>query len=300
MSCASENITQHYAREVRRVTLWGTVVNLLLAVVKCAAGLLAHSQALVADAVHSLSDVSTDIAVLVGVRYWTAPPDEAHPHGHGRLETLVSFFIGAALASVGIGLGYHALSTLNAPPEAPPGWWAFVAACVSIGFKEGLYRWTFQIGKRIKSPAVLANAWHHRSDALSSIPVAVAVLGNHINPAWQFLDSVATVVVGVMILHAAASIGWPAFQTLIDSGADAVGRAAISEIVQNTPGVQSLHKLRTRNIGAGYQVDIHIQVDDHLTVREGHDIASEVKHRLLENGPDVVDALIHIEPFHMQ
>jgi len=279
------------------VTLWGLVVNLGLSALKCVGGILGHSQALVADAVHSLSDTTTDLAVLIGAKFWTAPADADHPHGHGRIETIVTSVIGIALAGVGIGLGYRAILTLPEYHASRPTWLAFAAACLSIVVKEALYRWTVRVGRRVRSPAVIANAWHHRSDALSSVPVAVAVLGTHIHPAWGFLDHVATVVVTVLILHAAWTITWPALRQLVDAGANAHQRQRILTLAQGTPGVRAVHKLRTRHIGPGLQMDLHVLVDPDLTVAEGHAIAGAVKKRLLQYGPEVVDVLVHVEPY---
>ncbi len=285
------------AHEVRRVTVWGMVANLGLSVLKAIAGILGGSQALVADAVHSLSDTSTDIAVLIGVYYWSAPADEEHPHGHGRIETLVSVAIGIALATVGAGLIYRALVSLNDPPEVVPGWLAFAAACASIIGKEALYRWTANVGKRVKSSAVVANAWHHRSDALSSVPVAVAVVGIHVRPDWVYLDNIATVVVSSLIFHAAWRIAWPGLHQLLDRGADEATRQQLLTLARETDGVMAVHALRSRNIGPGFQVDLHVLVKPDLTVQEGHDIAGAVKARMIDQVPDVVDVLVHIEPY---
>lgn len=285
-----------YASEVRRVSLYGLIVNLGLCVMKFVVGVLSASQALVADAVHSLSDMSTDLAVLVGVRYWSAPADIDHPHGHGRIETLVSFFIGVVLAGVGAGLAYRAVATLPEQHGAIPGWGAFAAACLSVVSKETLYRWTMRVGKRLRSSAVMANAWHHRSDALSSLPVAIAVVGSHVHPAWAFLDHVAAVIVSVLILQAAWQIAWPALGQLVDAGASREQRERIRGLALATKGVRAVHALRTRHIGTGLQVDIHVLVQPELTVREGHAIAGTVEQRLLDEDPDVVDVLIHVEP----
>lgn len=281
---------------VRRVTLWGLAVNLLLSGIKFVFGVFGASQALVADAVHSLSDSITDIVVLIGVRFWSAPPDESHPYGHGRIETLITFFIGIALGVVGVGLGYRAIATLHQQQTSSPGWVAFFAACVSIAGKEWLYRWNVKVGRRVKSTALLANAWHHRSDALSSVPVAVAVLGTRIWPGWGLLDQVATVIVSVLILYAAWEISAPAFRHLIDAGATRKERENIVAIALNTEGVTSIHALRTRYVGPGLQVDLHVMVDGNLSVRQGHDIAGAVKRRLKEAGPNIVDVLVHVEP----
>ena len=283
--------------EVQRVTLWGLVVNLGLTGVKFVFGVVGSSQALVADGVHSLSDLTTDFAVLVGVRYWSEPADAEHPYGHGRIETLITSVIGVLLASVGVGLAYRAIATLHQRHEATPGWSAFAAACASIVAKELLYRWTALVGRRIKSSAVVANAWHHRSDALSSLPVAVAVLGTRIWPTWVFLDHIAAVIVSVLILHAAWKIAWPALRELIDVGAAKHEREAMLKLALATKGVLAVHKLRTRYIGPGLQVDLHVLVEPELSVREGHAIAGVVKERLLHEGPNVIDVLVHVEPY---
>lgn len=283
--------------EVRRVTLWGLVVNLGLAGLKFVFGVVGSSQALVADAVHSLSDLTTDFAVLVGARYWSEPADAEHPHGHGRIETLITSAIGVLLGAVGVGLAYRAVVTLHQRHAATPGWSAFAAACASIVAKELLYRWTATVGKRIKSSAVIANAWHHRSDALSSLPVAVAVLATQVHRTWVFLDHVATVIVSVLILHAAWKIAWPALRALIDAGAARHEREAMLELALDTEGVRAVHKLRTRYIGPGLQIDLHVLVEPELSVREGHAIAGVVKERLLDQGPNVIDVLVHVEPY---
>jgi cation diffusion facilitator family transporter len=273
------------------------VVNLALCVLKFVVGILGASQALVADAVHSLSDSVTDITVYFGARFWSAPPDAEHPHGHGRIETLITFFIGIALALVGCALAYRAMVTLHEQHFASPGWSAFVAACISIAAKEWLYRWNVRVGRRLKSSAVLANAWHHRSDALSSLPVALAVLGTRIVPDWGFLDHIATVIVAVLILYAAWEITVPAFRQLVDAGAAKKEREEILSIARQVDGVRSVHALRTRYIGPGLQADLHVLVDPAITVRDGHDIATAVTNRLRERGPDIIDVLVHIEPF---
>lgn len=283
--------------EINWVTVWGLVVNLVLSGVKFVFGVLGSSQSLVADAVHSLSDCVTDVAVLVGAAFWKAPADDLHPHGHARIETMITVLIGLLLAAVGLGIGYHAIAGINEKDATRPGWIAFAAACLSIVAKEALYRWTVRVGRRVRSSALLANAWHHRSDALSSVPVAVAVLGTRIEPSWGMLDHVAAVIVCVLIVHAAWKIAWPALRELSDVGAADESRRAILKLATETAGVRSVHALRTRYLGPGLQIDLHVLVDPDLTVREGHDIAGAVKRRLLAEGPDVLDVLVHVEPF---
>jgi cation diffusion facilitator family transporter len=300
LSAAQERDQQHkhQAREVRRVTLWGLLINLVLSAMKFTFGVIGSSQALIADSVHSLSDSATDVAVLAGAPFWSAPADADHPHGHGRIETLITLVIGAVLAIVGVGLGYKALATILAPHQAQPGWIVFFTACLSIVSKEALYRWTASVGRRVHSSALAANAWHHRSDALSSVPVAVAVLGTRIHPDWTFLDHVGALLVSLLILQAAWHICWPALNQLTDAAASKEELRRLSEIVKATPGVMAVHALRTRNIGDGLQVDLHVLVDPGLTVRDGHNISGAVKKRLIEGkGATVVDVLIHVEPY---
>ena len=284
-------------REIQRVTLWGLGLNLILAGLKFVVGFIGSSQALIADAVHSLSDSTTDLAVIVGVKYWTAPADVDHPYGHGRIETMITFFIGILLAGVGIGLAVNALSSIPTSHQSLPRWSVFGVACVSIVVKELMYQWTVRVGKRVKSSALIANAWHHRSDGLSSLPVAIAVLGIQLRPDWVFLDHIAAVIVSVFIVQAAWAISWPAIRQLVDVGATREEREKLRHLAATTQGVLSTHAVRTRQIGPGLQVDLHVMVDPEISVREGHNIAGAVKKRLLLEGPDVVDVLIHIEPY---
>jgi cation diffusion facilitator family transporter len=281
---------------VRRVTGVGMVANLGLAALKAGFGAAAHSQALIADAVHSLSDCVTDTVVLVGVHFWSLPPDERHPHGHRRIETLVTAVIGVLLGMVGVGLGWRALSSVGTVHEHGPGWAAFGAAVVSIVVKEAMFRWTAWHGQRVHSSSMVANAWHHRSDALSSVPVALAVLVDHIWPGMGYVDQVAAVLVSWLLVRAAWKIAAPAFGELIDEGASQAARARMEELALSVDGVLSLHALRTRRSGPGYQVDLHVQVDGSISVREGHDIAKDVRHRLHEGDAEVIDVLVHVEP----
>jgi cation diffusion facilitator family transporter len=293
---ASVERQRRQAGVVKRVTWIGFAINIALSAFKLLAGVFGHSQAMVADAVHSLSDCVTDVVVLVGVAFWTKPPDASHPHGHKRIETIVTTLIGVALAAVGAGIIFNALLTLKEAHNVTPSIVAFIAAMVSIAVKEGLYRWTVFMGKQVKSSAMIANAWHHRSDAFSSIPAAIAIAGAVLIPKWQFLDHVGAVVVSVFILQAAWKISWPALMQLVDVGAPRKDCEKIKQIAISTKGVKVVHALRTRYVGAELQADLHVLVDGSLTVKEGHDIAEEVKKRLLDNGPDVIDVTVHVEP----
>jgi cation diffusion facilitator family transporter len=282
---------------VQRVTWVGLAANLLLCAFKFAAGLLGNSAAVVADAVHSLSDGVTDVAVLVGIRYWSRPPDEGHPYGHKRIETLVTAFIGVMLTAAAFGLGYEAVVGLAAPREDAPSLVALVAALSSLAVKEVLYHYTRIAGRKVRSSALAANAWHHRTDALSSIPVAAAVGLALFDPTLAFLDHVGALLVAVMVLVAAWKIAAPALDQLIDRGACAADAAAIQRLAEAVPGVREVHGLRTRFAGVGILVDVHVLVTGSLTVCEGHRIADEVKRVLVTDGPNIEDVVVHIEPF---
>ena len=281
---------------VRKVTWVGLFVNLFLAALKFAAGILGKSQALVADAIHSLTDLTTDAAVIAGSHYWERPPDDDHPYGHKRLETLVTAFIGMMLAAAGIGIGWKAVSTLHHKAASPPGWIAVLAALASIICKEAIYRWTARTGKRLKSSALAANAWHHRTDALSSLPVLIAVAGARLFPTWSFLDRVGAVVVSIFIIHASLKIIWPALGELIDAGVPAEMRKNIREIAHKNEYVRQVHDIRTRYISTHIQVDLHIVVQGSLSVRQGHAIADDVRHRIIAVIPEILDVVVLVDP----
>ena len=291
-------VDMNISREVhvRRVTWIGFIINILLSGFKFAAGYIGQSQAVIADAIHSLTDTTTDLAVIAGSHYWSRPPDDSHPYGHRRLETVITVFIGLMLGAAGIGIGWQAVSTLHQQQESPPKWVALVAALVSVLVKEALYRWTAAAGKKIRSPALAANAWHHRSDAISSLPVLVTVGGAFIFPTWSFLDHVGAVVVSIFILHAAMKIIWPAISELVDTGAPAEIQKKIVEFSCSHRGVLEIHKVRTRYISSSIQVDMHIVVDGSITVREGHAIADEVERHIMAEIPEILDVVIHVDP----
>ena len=309
---------ENKATQVAQATWVGVALNIALTILKAIGGTMAGSRALMADAIHSLSDLATDGAILVGVRYWTAPADEYHPYGHQKIETLVTMAISLALGGLALALGYeavaHLVAVLTNPgnQEAPTNitktatWVALSAAIISIVSKEILYRWTVAKGKKLKSPALIANAWHHRSDAFSSIPPLIAIggeaLGANLGYNLWYLDPLGTLVVCALLLHAAWTILKPALSTLVDTGADQILSQAILEAVLNTPGVCATHKIRTRHIGPDeVAVDLHILVDGRISVTQGHDLASEVKRNILnlcpsETSSQAVDVIVHVEP----
>ena len=272
-------------RSVRRVTFAGMAINVALAVAKAAGGLLFSSQALLADAIHSVSDLVTDFAVVLGVRYWVAPADAEHPYGHGKIEALVTVFIALALAVVAWELGAHAAGSLcDGKQVAPPGIAAAAIAAVSIVLKELIFRWTRNVARRVKSPALESNAWHHRSDALSSVPVAIAVA-----VAWLAL------VVGAFILHVAWTLAWPALQELVDANM-AEKATQVADVARKVGGVRGVHKVRVRRYGRLYQADLHIQVDSSLSIVAGHDLGHQVQEAVVGAGIEVSDVVVHVEP----
>jgi cation diffusion facilitator family transporter len=283
-------------RQIRNVTWIGLTTNIMLSLAKLAGGILGSSHAVVADGVHSLSDTATDLAILIGVRFWTAPPDDNHPHGHHRIETLITSIIGVILGGVAIGVFVDAITTLRNPSGTPPSWLAFGVAVGSIVIKEMLYRYTIREGKRLNSNAVIANAWHQRSDMLSSIPAATAVLGTKFLPDWRILDSVGAIIVSLLILRAAFQIVSPALAQLVDTGAGPEVRERIKTLSLEIPGVLHVHAVRTRYMGSGLTVDMHIEVDGHMSVKDGHTLSVQVKRHLIEKGPDIMDVFVHLEP----
>ncbi len=287
---------QSHATVVRRVTGVGLVANLVLSAIKMAGGIWGSSQAVVADAVHSLSDCATDLVILFGVRYWSKPPDDDHPYGHQRIETLITISIGFFLAAVGFGLIYDAITSFTEPRQGTPGSIALVAAVISIAVKETLYRWTRAAGDRIRSSALVANAWHQRTDALSSIPAALAVCASFYDPHLAFLDSIGALLVSLFILHAAWRIVTPGVSQLTDKGADKKDIDSIERTSMEIEGVREVHKIRTRFSGLGLQVDLHVLVDGTLSVSQGHEISERVQTHLIEKHPHVVDVVVHIEP----
>ena len=283
--------------EVRKVTLLGMGINIFLTIFKFLAGIFGNSRALVADAIHSLSDLSTDIAILIGSRFWNLPPDVEHPYGHRRIETLISIAIGLVLASVGLLLALDAIESLSGERKSSlPNLVAAVMAVVSIVVKEWLYRYTLSVGKRIKSSATIANAWHHRSDAISSIPVLVAILASYAFPEWFFLDAVGAILVSLFILQAAFHIAWPGISEIIDRGASKEIDDRLMKMALSIPEVKSVHNLRTRYSGGLLCVDMHIVLTPSISLHNAHLIGNKVRDSFLASDLEIMEVLIHLDP----
>ena len=295
MESASKEQSREEVAGVRRVAFAGAAVNLLIAGAKFAGGVAFSSQALLADAVHSLSDLVTDAALVLGVRFWVSPADDDHPYGHGKIEAVVTAFIGLMVAGVAVKICWNGACSLLRGGTAAPDALAFLVALVSVVAKEGLYRWTHAVAKRLNSPATEANAWHHRSDAISSIPVAVAVAIAHFFPSLTWIDAAGAVLVGVFILHVAWKIAKPAFMELTDATCG-VTADEVERIARAVPGVRRVHKVRIRRYGGSFQCDMHVQVARDITISQGHAIGHEVKAAVIAAGIGMADAVIHVEP----
>ena len=285
---------------IQKVTWVGSIANIALAFIKITIGKLTGSQALIADGVHSFSDLVTDTAILIGSRYWTAPADKEHPYGHGRFETLTNIFIGFILAIVGIGIGWDSLHSICSESHSAPGMLAFSAAVVSIVVKEALYRWTAIQAKTINSRALYANAWHHRSDALSSLPVAIAVIANYFFPTFHYLDQIAALIVTAMILKASFEILWPAILELTEAKADSDIEKQIKAYAAEDKNIKEVHAIRSRRTGSTILLDFHLLVDPEMSVEHAHNITENFKTHLLDELDEVVDIIIHIEPYNCQ
>ena len=288
-------------KEIEHVTLVGSVVNLLLVGLKGVAGIAGNSAAMVSDAVHSLSDFVTDIVVLIFVRVSGRPQDEDHDYGHGKYETLATLLIGLALASAAVGIVVSGAGKLAAwlKGEAlpAPGKMALWAALISIVVKELLYQYTRIRGRKLNSPALEANAWHHRSDALSSIGAAIGIggaifLGNR----WTVLDPLASIVVGAMLVKVAWDLLGPSFGELTDSSLPAETENQMLEIIGGIPGVEDPHNLRTRRVGNRIVAEVHIRLDGSLTLTEAHEKATEVERRIKAQFGQNSHIIVHMEP----
>jgi cation diffusion facilitator family transporter len=284
------------ARAGRSVTLVGALVNVFLILFKLLAGIFGQSQALIADAVHSISDLFTDFVVLFGLKIGRKAPDEKHHFGHARIETLASAIVGVALIATALYLGVKASWNIYRHTEYHPTWLALVGAAASIAVKEALYRYTIHIGRRIKSLAVVANAWHHRSDALSSVAVLLGVAGARIRPSWHVLDSYAALCVSFFIIKVGLEILWGALREFIDTAPQPQILSKITECTLSVDGVIAMHDLRARTSGGLHQIELHIVVDGRLSVTEGHRIAKSVESCLMEEVADLDQIIVHVDP----
>lgn len=282
-------------RITQRVTLVGAVANVLLSVGKVAAGWFGNSQSLIADGIHSFSDLLSDGLVFFAAHHAAQAPDHDHPYGHGRFETAATLGLGVLLALVGIGIVWDASFRLfHTEKLMTPGLLAVVGASASILIKEWLYHYTQRAARRLRSDLLRANAWHHRSDAISSIVVLVGVIGTMAG--LPYLDAIAAALVGVMILHIAWELAWPALRELTDAGLKAEQVRKIREVIVGVSGVKAVHMLRTRSLGGRASVDVHVLVQPMISVSEGHMIGQTVIDRLQQQIDEVTDVTVHVDP----
>lgn len=279
----------------KRVTLIGAAVNLLLAVVKIAVGKMAASHALVADGIHSLSDLLTDLLVWFATHYGSQAVDEDHPYGHARFETVATVVLGGLLIVVGVGIGWDAVSRITGPEIVlKPSAIALFAALFSILANEGLFRYTLRVAKETRSRLLEANAWHHRSDSISSVIVFVGIGGSLVGV--EVLDDFAAIAVAIMVAKIGYDLLKESLSELVDTSLPKERLEEIRAAIRDVDGVASLHFLRTRRMGGEALVDVHIQVDSEITVSEGHLISDTVKYRLLNRFEEVSDVLVHVDP----
>ena len=292
---------ENRASEARKVTIIGFFVNLVLTAAKITAGIIGKSSAMIADGVHSLSDFATDIVVLAFVKVSGKDSDDNHKYGHGKFETFATLIISLALAGVGIGIFINGLEKiieyLKGGEIEQPGMVALWAAIISITSKEILFRYTNVVGKRINSPAVIANGWHHRSDAFSSIGTALGISGAiFLGDSWRILDPIAGIVVSFFILKVAYDLGMPSIKELLEASLPDETIVEIEKIITGHPEVIKFHHLKTRKVGTVYAIDVHIKLDKQISFIRSHDIATDIENSIWERYGRGTHINIHTEP----
>ena len=282
-------------KEINRVTWWGMLVNLVLAVVKIIGGFIGQSQSLIADGLHSLSDLASDTMVLVAAKHAGEEADDDHPYGHGRFETIATVGLGILLIAVALGLAYDAAHRVfDEEIHSIPATFTLVIALFSILSNEGLYHLTHRVGLRINSKMLIANAWHHRSDAISSIVVLIGIAGAQMG--LPILDPIAAVIVALMIAKIGYELGYSSVLELVDTALDAETVEQIKAKILDNEDVLELHMLRTRRMGHTALVDVHILVQPKLSVSEGHHISEDVEKSLINSFAEINDVTVHIDP----
>ena len=282
---------------VAEITWVGLLLNLLLGCVKVGGGWLLQSKALLADGAHSLLDLLTDIAVLVGLSLASKPEDESYHYGHYKFASFAKFFVGGMLLLFSFGLVVAALWDFRSGVSAPKAGMAVVLALISLVLKEGLFWWTRGVARRLKSDLLMANAWHHRMDSLSSFGVAIALFGVWLGgESWAFLDDAVTLLLGGYLIFESTKIFLRACSDLLDAAPEREIVEDLLEHILPTPGAVAYHDFRVRRVGDLYEVDLHLQVDPGISVEAGHAIARAVKQRMCEKHPEVIKVLVHVEP----
>lgn len=301
MNNISSALQVNREQQIYKVTLIGFFANMLLSAGKLAAGIIGRSGAMIADGVHSISDFATDLVVMIFVKVSAMPKDEDHDYGHGKFETLATILIGMALFGVAAGILWNSLNKVAAvisgqtiePPEAI----AFVAAAVSIVVKESLYRYTKHIGEKVNSTVVVANAWHHRSDALSSIGTLFGIGGAYfLGQKWAVLDPAAAIIVSILIFKVAYDLVKPGIGEMLERSLPREQEEEIENIVLSNKHFSDVHNLKTRRIGSGIAIELHVRVPGNMTVSESHAATVEVEQRLREHYGQHTQVILHVEP----
>lgn len=287
--------TEEQLRQKQRVTLLGAAVNFVLSVLKIVVGVIGHSQSLIADGIHSLSDLATDAMVYLAAHHAHQDADEDHPYGHARFETLATVGLGLLLIGVAAAIVWDALIRIDDVESLKqPGYLALVVAAVSVGSKEFLYRWTKAVAQRTRSKMLEANAWHHRTDAISSVVVLIGISGNMMG--LLYLDAAAAGLVGLMVALIGLRLVVDASRELVDKALDADRVDTIRKKIMSVEGVRQLHFLRTRTMGSNALVDVHILVNPMISVSEGHLISDRVRQVLIREVDEVYEVTVHIDP----
>ncbi|MBF0357882.1 MAG: cation transporter [Magnetococcales bacterium] len=296
MKSSQQEVRDERYFAARKATIISVAVNIFLSVGKIIAGMVGNSAAILADGIHSASDLITDGVVLVAMRIAKQGVDEDHPYGHGKYETLATLFVSVALLAVAIGIAIDSWGRLVDPELTTPTSLALWAAAISILAKEAIFQYTYRLGKRYNAKAIIANAWHHRSDAVSSIAALIGVGGAMVG--YPILDPLAAIAVAFILGKVGIELFLEALQDLTDSrqAIDAEVQKKIANLVHDVQGVLSAHLLNPRGLGPDIRVDVHVVVDGYLSVSEGHQIAEKVRYHLMNELESVTDVLVHVDP----
>lgn len=280
--------------EAKKVTLIGAMINAFLGFIKLVGGTIFHSHALVADGVHSFSDLFTDGMVLFASKYGSQDADDSHPYGHQRIETAATLLLALILILTGTAIAWDSFEDLIHHIEHIPGWLAVLIAIISALANEGLFHYTQRVGKKIQSDLIIANAWHHRSDAASSIVVLVGLMASLAG--YTYLDAIAAIVVGGLIIKMGWNYGWNSVKELVDTAVEPGMISKIEQLILAVDGVKKIHQLRSRMMGRDIFIDVHILVSPMISVSEGHYIAQNVHHNLMIKLDQIKDVTVHVDP----
>ncbi len=278
------------------VTIVGSVINVILVILKIVLGIMGHSRALVADGIHSLTDLVTDVIVIGGLIIGSKPQDDSHHYGHGKVETLAEVGLGWILIIAGLAIMFDSVKAMLSGSTGPPLPIVIPAALASIILKEYLYRITIKVAKRSNRPSLVANAWHHRSDALTSIGVLLGAGLAVVFPAMAVMDALVGLVVAVVVIKVGGGIAWKSSMRIIDTAPSDDYVTRVSDLILSVPGVRSVRNLRMRHVGSLIAVEVHLGLDPEMSVFDSHDLATEVKRFVLEKDSRIFDVLVHVEP----